>query len=63
MDQGEQIVTPCPHCERPIAWATYTRGGIEALEVADQGCACTLSRDQWADLAEQAEVQQAEREG
>jgi hypothetical protein len=63
MDRDEQITTPCPHYGQPIAWAAYTRGGIEALEVADQACACALDREGWADLAERAEAQQAEREG
>ena len=55
------IATPCPRCGRPIVWAVATRGGVEALEVADQPCTCALTRDQWADLAEQAEEQRERR--
>ena len=60
MADDERIATPCPRCGRPIEWAAYTRGGVEALEVAHQDCACQLTRDQWADLAEQAERVQEE---
>jgi hypothetical protein len=62
-DESQRVITPCPRCGRASAWAVDTRGGVEAREVADQPGICALSRDQWADRAEQAEAVMAGRAG
>lgn len=62
MGNDVRIATPCPRCGRAIEWAVYTRGGVEALEVADQACACALSREQWGELADRADARWEEWE-
>ena len=48
------ISTACPRCGQATVWDRRDHGGGDTVEVLRPGCACWLSADQWADLAEQA---------
>ena len=53
-DERHELVIPCPRCGAGISWALRDYGDERAVEVRHAGCACQLTRDQWADLAERA---------
>ncbi len=55
------ISTACPRCGKATVWDRRGHGGGDTVAVRRAGCACWLSRDQWADLAELAEAALVER--
>ncbi len=50
----QTIGTACPRCGKATVWDRRDHGGGDTVEVRRAGCACWLSPDQWADLAERA---------